>query len=114
MPCDTRLKRNQTITQRKEEVKKAVTELDRLIASGQVKVKVGPQGAVTFLAWSDEEKDGVTDVCAYRRLMVSGSSAAKAALAKAELMAGRSIDKQVIGQGVHSHDGGATWHDHKG
>lgn len=114
MPCDTRLKRNQTISQRKEEVKKAVSTLDRLIASGQVRVKVGPQGAVAFNAWADNERDGVTDACAYRRLMIIGSALAKAKIAQAEMMAGRSINKQTVGQGAHSHDGGATWHDHKG
>jgi hypothetical protein len=25
-------------------------------------------------------------------------------------MAGRTVNKQIIGQGVHSHDGGQTWH----
>jgi hypothetical protein len=25
-------------------------------------------------------------------------------------MAGRGIDRQAIGQGLHSHDGGQTWH----
>jgi hypothetical protein len=114
MACDTIFKQNQTISQRKEEVKKVVSVLDRLIAAGQVRIKVGPQGAVTFTAWADSERDGVTDACAYRRLMVTGSALAKAKIAQAEMMAGRSISKQVVGQGAHSHDGGATWHDHKG
>lgn len=114
MPCDTRLKANQTISQRKEEVKKVVANLDRLIAAGQVRVKVGPQGAVAFTAWADVERDGVTDACAYRRLMVSGSALARAKIAQAEQMAGRSVNKQIVGQGHHSHDGGETWHDHKG
>jgi hypothetical protein len=114
MPCDTRLKANQTISQRKEEVKKVVTVLDRLIASGQVIVKVGPQGAVAFNAWSDSERDGVTDACAYRQLMAKGSALAKAKIAQAEMMAGRSVNRQVVGQGAHSHDNGVTWHDHKG
>lgn len=114
MPCDTRLKPRQTIQQRADEVRRAVSTLDKLIAAGQVRVKVGPQGAVSFSAWSDSERDGVTDACAYRRLMVTGSALAKAKIAQAEQMAGRSIDRQVVGHGVHSHDGGHTWHDHKG
>lgn len=42
--------------------------------------------------------------------MVTGSVLAKAEIARAELIAGRSINRQVIGQGVHSHNGGDTWH----
>jgi hypothetical protein len=114
MACDTRLKRNQTISQRKLEVKKAVSVLDKLLAAGQVRVKVGPQGAVTFTAWADNERDGVTDACAYRQIMATGSALAKMKIAQAEQMSGRSISRQVVGQGAHSHDGGATWHDHKG
>jgi hypothetical protein len=38
---------------------------------------------------------------------------AKAKIAQAEMLSGRSINKQAVGAGVHSHDGGATWH-HKG
>ena len=46
--------------------------------------------------------------------MISGSPLAKMKIAQAELLAGRTVDKQVIGQGAHSHDGGKTWHNHKG
>jgi hypothetical protein len=31
-------------------------------------------------------------------------------IAKAEQVAGRSVNRQVVGQGVHSHDGGESWH----
>jgi hypothetical protein len=110
MPCDTRLKPKQTIQQRAEEVRRVVSILDAALAAGRVKAKVGPQGAVAFEGLTGDERDGVTDACAFRRLMVSGSSLAKLAIQRAEMLAGRSIDKQVIGQGVHSHDGGGTWH----
>jgi hypothetical protein len=113
MACDTWVRQGQTLTQRKEEVKKVVDKLSRLITDGQVRVKVGPQGAVTFVAWADNERSGVTDACAYRRIMATGSALAKAKIAQAEQMAGRRINQQVVGQGVHSHDGGHTWH-HKG
>lgn len=83
--------------------------LDAAIVAGRVKVKVGPQGAIAFDGWN-ENRNRVTDACAYRRLMVEGSALAKNAIARAEQLAGRTVDKQVIGQGVHSHDGGQTWH----
>lgn len=113
MPCDRKLKKGQTLQQRAEEVRKVVDRLGEGLAKGNVKAKVGPQGAIAFVGLTEDERDGVTDACAYRRLLVSGSSLAKAAITRAEQLAGRSVDKQVIGQGAHSHDGGKTWHDHK-
>ena len=112
MPCDRKLKAGQTIQQRAEEVRKAVDRLQKGLASGTVKAKVSPKGAIAFDGLSEAERDGVTDACAYRRIMVSGSAFAKQAILKAEMLAGRPVDKQVIGgsQGEHSHDGGKTWH----
>lgn len=110
MPCDTRLKPKQTLKERAEEVRRAITTLDALLKKRRVKVVVGPQGAVAFTGWSEQDRDGVTDACAYRRLMVSGSALAKAEIARAEQLAGRSVDRQVVAQGWHSHDGGEHWH----
>jgi hypothetical protein len=58
---------------------------------------------------SDLGRNGISDACAYRKLLASGSPALRAALAKAEAMAGRKVDPQAIASGVHSHDGGRTW-----
>lgn len=115
MPCDTRLKRNQTISQRADEVRKVVSQLDKALATGRAQVRVDrATGAVAFTGLTDAEKDGVTDACAYRRVMISGSALAKAKIAQAEQMAGRGVSRQALATGVHSHDGGQTWHDHKG
>jgi hypothetical protein len=84
MVCDIRLKPKQTLQQRAEEVRRAVICLSEALASGRVKARVGPQGAIAFVGWNDAERDGVTDACAYRRLMVTGSALAKAAIARAE------------------------------
>jgi hypothetical protein len=110
MPCHTKLKRKQTIQQRAEEVRRAVTRLSDALISGRVKARVGPQGAIAFEGWDAAERDGVTDACAYRRLMITGSVLAKAAIARAEQLAGRSVDRRVIAHGMHSHDSGRTWH----
>lgn len=110
MPCDTKLKPRQTIRQRAAEVRKVVNQANAGLASGKVKVKVGPQGAIAFSGMTDEERDGVTDACMYRRIMATGSALAKAAIAKAEQLAGRTIDRQALAHGHHSHDGGETWH----
>lgn len=114
MPCDTRRKPQQTLQERKAEVIKAIQKLDQLLANRKVRPKIGPQGGITFEGWNDATREGVTDACAYRRLQVTGSSLALAQIAQAEAMAGRTVNKQAVAQGVHSHDGGHTWHDHKG
>lgn len=110
MPCDTRLKPRQTIQQRASEVRKVAERVGSGLARGAIKAKVGPQGAITFTGISDDERDGVTDACIYRRLLVSGSALALAKIAQAEQLAGRTVDRKVVAQGVHSHDGGDHWH----
>lgn len=114
MPCDTKLKvrggRRQTISERKDEVRLATERFIAGIKSGKVKVKVDAKGGVAFAGLTEEERDGVTDACAYRRIMVSGSALALAAIARAEQLAGKPVNKQLVGQGYHSHDGGRTWH----
>lgn len=110
MPCNTTLKQGQTINQRAEEIRGRVKMVDAMIAARKVQVKVGPQGAVTFTGISDSDRDGMTDACIYRMLSRTGSAAAKMAIQRAEQIAGRSINRAVVGSGVHSHDGGATWH----
>ncbi len=115
MPCDTRLKARQTISERKDEVRRATEKFVAGLKNGLVKAVVNKvTGAVAFTGISDADRDGVTDACAYRRVMVSGSALAIAAIAKAEQLAGRAVDRKVVGIGMHSHDGGQTWHGHKG
>lgn len=109
MPCDTRLKPKQTIQQRAEEVRRAVERASKALVAGKIKARVSAQGAVAFEGLSDTDRDGVTDACIYRRLMVDGSALARAAVARAEQLAGRSVDRKVLAAGVHSHDGGKTW-----
>lgn len=110
MPCDTVLKPEQTLAERAAEVRKAGQRIDAMLANGRVKAVVGKNGAITFVGIPDEVRDGLTDACAYRRIMMSGSHAAKQAIIKAERLAGRSVDRAVVAAGIHSHDGGQTWH----
>jgi hypothetical protein len=110
MPCESIRKPNQSLSDRKSEVALAVDRFNAGLVSGSVTVTVGPQGAIAFDGLSREERDGVTDACAYRMLMLKGSPLAKVKITKAEQLAGRPISRAVIGQGVHSHDGGKTWH----
>lgn len=111
MPCDTRRKRGQSIQQRANEVRQVVNDVNSLIAAGKVKPVVDKKtGAVAFQGISDTVRDDVTDACIYRRLLVSGSSMTKIALQRAEMLAGRSISREALAQGHHSHDGGSSWH----
>ena len=110
MPCEGMRKKNQTLQQRATEVRAAVSRLDRLLLTRKVRPIIGPQGAVAFAgAGWEEARAGVTDACAYRRIMSTGSALARAELARAEQVAGRGVDRKVVAAGVHSHDGGETW-----
>lgn len=108
MPCDT-VKTNETPAQRQAAVKKALTRLETALTLNQAKVTIGPNGAVAFTGWKPDERDGVTDVCAYRTLTAQGSWALRQAVARAEGMAGRKVNPNAVAAGVHSHDGGKTW-----
>ena len=109
MACDTQYTRpNQTMTERKEEIRSTMAKLSADLAAGRVKVAIGPQGAVAFDGWT--ERKAITDACAYRRIMATGSPLAKAKIQAAEALTGRSVNRQAVAAGHHSHDGGKTWH----
>lgn len=110
MPCDTMTLPGQTMRDRIKEIQDAVKKLDDQLKARQVKPVVGPQGAIAFAGWTGGANSRITDACAYRRIMATGSSLAKAEIARAEQLAGRAVDKKVIAHGHHSHDGGKTWH----
>lgn len=107
MPCDTKLKPNQTITQRKLEITEVVDRIQKGLVNGSVKLRLAANGAPAFDGISDAEKNSVTDACAYRRIMATGSALAKAKLQAAQTLLGKQV---VSSTGVHSHDGGKTWH----
>ena len=110
MPCDSMRLPNQTMSERVTEVRTAAQRIDKMLAARKIGVKVGPQGAVTFTGLSEADRSRMTDACIYRRIMQSGSAASKIAIARAEQLSGVRVNKSVVANGVHSHDGGATWH----
>jgi hypothetical protein len=112
MACDTRLRAKQTKQERGEEIRRAIAALASGLATGRIKASVGQQGAIAFAGWLEGQRDGVSDACAYRYIMATGSALAKQAIAKAELLAGRSVNNRALAQGIHSHDGGRTWDRH--
>jgi hypothetical protein len=109
MPCDTQLKQNETVAQRKETIKKSLTQLEAALTQGQAKVVIGPNGAVAFQGWKPDDRNGVTDVCAVRTLTASNSWALRQAIAKAEMTQGRKVNPAAVAAGTHSHDQGKTW-----
>jgi hypothetical protein len=112
MSCERKLRRGQSISQRKEEIKTAVEKLTAALAKGAVKLKVNKQnGGISFEGLTDLDRDGLTDACAFRRLLATGTSSVKALIMKAEAAAGRSIDAKALAQGLHEH--GGVWHHHK-
>ena len=87
MPCDTRLKKNQTIQQRKEEVSRAVGRIQARIIDGRVRVKVGPQGAIAF--------EGLTDGASKA---VKGASSVPSSVAKSSWKAPVAASKAPVAE----------------
>jgi len=110
MPCDTILRALQTAAQREREIKEALDQLVASLDAGSVEIIIGADGAVCFSGstWEDNRR-GVTDVCAYNRLSQEDSWAFRQALQRAESLSGYQVDEQTVAAGVHSHDGGRTW-----
>ena len=115
MACDTKLmSKNQTLSERKSQVRNVIEFVDELIRKSKVRVIVDKRtGAVTFAGITEQEKYGVSDACVFRLLMATGSASAKQAVARAEQLAGRGVSRQALAQGIHSHDAGASWSTHK-
>lgn len=114
MSCDTRPMKNQTLSERKTQVKEIIAFTDELIRKGKIKIVVDKKsGAIAFTGMTDSERANVSDACTYRIIMATGSVLAKQAIARAEQLAGRGVSRQALTQGHHSHDGGATWSTHK-
>jgi ABC-type uncharacterized transport system ATPase subunit len=110
MPCDTRLRQGQTLAERNQQIKSALKKLELALQQGRARVVIAPNGAVAFSGW--QERDDVTDACAYRVLTAESSSALRMAVARAQATSGRQVNPQAIAAGHHSHDGGRTWSRH--
>jgi hypothetical protein len=108
MVCETRVRRNQTLKERIEEIRQVVALLSRRLVAGQAKAIVGPQGAIAFAGLTEAERADTTDACLYRILIATGSPLALQAVARAEALAGRSVDQKAVAAGIHLH--GSTWH----
>lgn len=113
MPCDTKLRAGVTPVQRSAQIGSALARLETALTQGRAKVTIDKRtGALAFAGWTPEERDDVTDLCAYRRLSARSSWALRQAVARAETLAGRKVSEQAVSSGLHSHDGGQTFSRH--
>ena len=104
MPCTSQP--NLTPTQ-KQLMDQAIARLNAALGNGQASVVVGASGSIAFKGWN--EREAVTDLCAYRALASRNSPELRKAIMRAEAMAGRKVDARAVAAGVHSHDGGHSW-----
>lgn len=110
MPCDTRpLRRTETLAERMAADKARLAKLEDELLKGRIRLIVNAAGAIAFAGWEGADRDGISDVCAFRTLRASSSWALRQAVAKAEA-SGTKVDARIVAAGTHSHDGGKTWH----
>lgn len=107
MPCITQT--NLTPAAKARQVS-ALERLAAAIGAGAVKVVIGRTGGISFAGWEDSDREGVSDLCAYRA--IAHAPAVRRAILRAEAMQGNRIDPRAIASGLHSHDNGATWSRH--
>jgi len=110
MACESIRRAGVTAVQRKQQIDDAIKRLEEELDAKRVKVVIGPNGELAFKDWND--RDDVTDACAYRSLSARSSPALRAAIAKAENFYGRKVNQGAVAAGTHSHDGGHTWGKH--
>lgn len=111
MICDTRpIRKEQTLEQRQEEVRKEIAALAKNLAAGRIKVVIGPQGSIAFQGWQAGKENGISDTCAYRLIASNPrlSPLAQDAIRRAEILSGRSVNQKAIAAGWHLH--GNQWH----
>lgn len=110
MACLSALQPNQTFAQRMTQVEAAIKRLEQYIQTGTVRIGISPKGAIVFQGWND--RDGISDVCAFRSMTATNSWVLRQAVLRAEGMSGRKVNPKAIAEGSHSHDGGKTWGKH--
>lgn len=108
MPCDSGPLAKSA--QQQADMRAALKRLELMLDKGGVGVIIGENGAMYFNGWSSADRKGWSDVCAFRALSAEGSFALQTAVQRAEMMAGRKLDQNMVAAGIHSHDGGHTWH----
>lgn len=112
MACEARLRKGQTLAERNAEVDRALKELEAQLKAKRVTVGIAPNGAVVFNGWQSKDRSDLSDVCAYRSLMLKNSWELRQAVAAAEMQARRKVNPLAVAAGWHSHNNGVTWGKH--
>lgn len=108
MPCASKIPAGMSLEQRMTQVQRALKRLEQSLQTGSVKIRIAPNGAIAFAGWKN--RDDVSDVCAFRALTSENSWVLRQAVARAEAQSGRKVNAKAVAAGVHSHDGGKTFH----
>ena len=74
-----------------------------------VSLKTSIRGNVSYQTRDLEHEHAVAGGQTRARWETERTVANKAEIARAEALAGRTVDRKVVAAGVHSHDGGTTW-----
>lgn len=106
MPCLTQPK---LAPAKRNQQKEALARLEAALTSGTVSLIIGASGSIAFRGWN--QREDVSDLCAYRALSAANSPALRRAVMRAEAFGGK-INQRAIASGHHSHDGGKTWGSH--
>jgi len=106
MACDTQpVRANQSLSQRKQEVRDVIAAIKRGLQSGRIKAVVDAKTRAVAFVGDIGDRKKVSDACVFKTM----SAAERIAIEKA---AGRPISMQAMQQGFHSHDG-VTFATHK-
>jgi len=109
MACMMNLKPGQSLADRMRQTEAALRRLEQALRNGTVKLVIAPNGAVAFAGWQD--RDDITDVCAFRSLSATNSADLRSAVQRAEAQYGRKVNANAVAQGWHTHDG-RNWSKH--
>src|SRR5258708_2657913 len=104
MPCTTQANLAAIQATRMQD---AIERLNRALGDNTATLVIGAGGAIAFRGWN--EREGVSDVCAYRKPASSNSANLRRAIIRAEAITGCKLNEQPIAARLHSHDGGRTW-----
>ena len=106
MPCTSQANLSADQARRMSD---AIKRLEMALGNNSASLVIGAAGSIAFKGWND--KEGVSDLCAYRALASSNSPALRRAVMRAEAL-GTKINPRAIAAGMHSHDGGQSWGHH--
>ncbi len=90
MPCTTQA--NLTAIQATR-MQDAIERLNRALGDNTATLVIGAGGAIAFRGWN--EREGVSDVCAYRKLASSNSANLRRAIMRAEAISGCKLNRGI-------------------